>query len=45
MQREIGTQGDIGENVSAFESVGHVPSIGKTASDFEKADTKVEKLK
>ena len=45
MQREIGTQVDIGKNVSAFESVGHVPSIDKTASDFEKADTKVKRLK
>ena len=45
MQREIGTPVDIGENVSAFESVGHVPSIDKTASDFDKADTKVKKLK
>ena len=45
MQREIGTQVDIGENVSAFESVGHVPSIDKTASDFEKADTKVKNFK
>ena len=45
MQCEIGTQVDIGKNVSAFESVGHVPSIDKTASDFEKADTKVKKLK
>ena len=45
MQHEIGTQVDIGKNVSVFESVGHVPSIDKTASDFEKADTKVKKLK
>ena len=45
MQHEIGTQVDIGKNVSAFESVGHVPYIDKTASDFEKADTKVKKLK
>ena len=45
MQREIGTQIDIGKNGSAFESVGHVHSIDKTASDFEKADTKVKKLK
>ena len=44
MQREIGTQVDIGKNVSAFESIGHVPSIDKTASDFEKADTKVKKV-
>ena len=44
MQREIGTKVDIGKNVSAFESVGHIPSIDKTASDFEKADTKVKKL-
>ena len=44
MQCEIGTQVDIGENVSAFESVGHVPSIDKTASDFEKAVTKVKKI-
>ena len=45
MQREIGTQVDIGKNVSAFESVGHVPSIDKIASDFEKAYTKVIELK
>ena len=45
MQREIGTQVDIGKNVSAFESVGHIPSIDKTVFDFEKADTKVKKLK
>ena len=44
MQGEIGTQVDIVKNVSAFESVGHVPSIDKTASDFEKADSKVKKL-
>ena len=36
---------DIRKNVSAFESVGHVTSIDKTTSDFEKADTKVKKLK
>ena len=45
MQHEIGTQEDIGKNVLAFESVGHVTSIDKTESDFEKADTKVKKLK
>ena len=45
MQHEIETQVDIGKNVSAFESIGHVPSIDKTASDFDKADTKVKKLK
>ena len=45
MQREIGTQVDIGKNVPAFESIDHVPSIDKTASDFHKADTKVKKLK
>ena len=45
MQREIGTQVDIGKNVSAFESVRHVSSIDKPASDFKKADTKVKRLK
>ena len=45
MQREIGTQVDIGKNTSAFESIGHVPSIDKTGSYFDKADTKVKKLK
>ena len=45
MQREIGTEVDVGKIVPAFESVGHVPSIDKTASGFEKADTKVKKLK
>ena len=45
MQREIRAQVDTAKNVSAFESVGHVPSIDRTASDFEKANTKVKKLK
>ena len=45
MQPEIGTQVDIRKNVSAFESVCHVPSIDKTASDFQKANNKVTKLK
>ena len=45
MQHEIGTQVGIGKNISAFESVGNVPSNDKTASDFEKADTKVKKMK
>ena len=44
MRREIGTQVDIGKNVSAFESLGHVPSIDKTSSDFEKTDTIVKKI-
>ena len=45
MQHEIGMQVKIGINVSAFERIAHVPSIDKTASDFEKADIKVKKLK
>ena len=46
MQREIGTQVDIGKTVSSFESMGHVPSIDKTASDFDTAkEEKVPKLK
>ena len=45
MQREIGTQVDIGKTVSAFESIGHVPSINKAASDFDTAKEKVSKLK
>ena len=45
MQREIGMQVNIGKNVSAFENIGHLPSIDKTASDFKKADIKVKKLK
>ena len=36
MQREIGTQVDLEKNVSAF---------GRDASDFDKANTKVSKLK
>ena len=43
MQRETETQVDIGKNVSAFESKSHVPSIDKTASDFNKANTKVKR--
>ena len=38
MQREIGTQVDLGKNVSALDSIGRVP-------DFDKANTKVSKLK
>ena len=45
MQREIGTQVDLGKNVSAFDSIGRVPAIDKDASDFDKANTKVSKLK
>ena len=45
MQREIGTQVDLGKNVSAFDSIGCVPAIDKDASDFDKANTKVSKLK
>ena len=45
MQHEIGTHIDIGKNISAFESIGHIPSIDKKASDFDKASTKVKKLK
>ena len=45
MRREIGTQVNIGKNVLAFDSIGYVPSIDKSASDFDKADTKVKKLK
>ena len=44
MRREIGTQVDIGKNVSAFESLDHVPSIDKTASDFEKTITIVKTI-
>ena len=45
MQREIRTQVDLGKNVSTFDSIGRVPSIDKNASDFDKANTKVSKLK
>ena len=45
MQREIGTQVDLGKNVSTFDSIGHVPAIDKDASDFDKANTKVSKHK
>ena len=45
MQRKIGTQADLGKNVSAFDSIGRVPAIDKDASDFDDANTKVSKLK
>ena len=45
MQREIGTQVDLGKNVSAFDSTGRVPAIDKDASGFDKTNTKVSKLK
>ena len=45
MQREIGTQVDLVKNVSAFDSIGCVLEVDKNASDFDKANTKVSKLK
>ena len=36
---------DLGKNVSAFDSIGCIPAIDKDASDFDKANTKVSKLK
>ena len=45
MQREIGTQVDLGKNVSALDSIGRAPAIDKNASDFDKANTRVSKLK
>ena len=45
MQREIGTNVNIGQTVSPFESVGKVPSFDKTASGFDTTPEKVEKLK
>ena len=45
MQHEIRTQVDLGKNVSAFDSIGRVPAIDKDASDFDKTNTKVIKLK
>ena len=37
MQRETGTQVDLGKNVFALDSIGRVPAIDKNASDFEKS--------
>ena len=45
MQRKIGTNINLGKTVSPFESVGNVPSIDKTASDFDTARKKVKQLK
>ena len=45
MQREIGTQVDLGKNASAFDRIGRVPAIDKNASDFDTANKKVSKLK
>ena len=45
MQREIGTQVDLVKNVSAFDSIGCVLEVDKNVSDFDKANTKVSKLK
>ena len=36
---------DLGKNVSAYDSIGHVQAIDKNASNFDKANTKVNKLK
>ena len=45
MQHEIGTQVNLGKTISALDSIGRVPDIDKNASDFDKANTKVSKLK
>ena len=45
MQREIGDNVHLGQTVSIFGSVGGVPSIDRTASDFDTARGKVKKLK
>ena len=44
MQREIGTNIDLGKTVLPFESVGNVPLIDKIASDFDTARKKVKKI-
>ena len=44
-ERQIGTNINLGKTVSPFGSFGNVPSIDKTASDFDKARKKVKKLK
>ena len=43
MQHEIGNNVLLGQTVSAFESVGGVSSIDRTASDFHMAREKVKK--
>ena len=45
MQREIGENINLGQAVSAFDSVGGVSSIDRTVSDFDMAREKVKKLK
>ena len=45
MQRKIGDDVPFGKTVLAFDSVRNVPSIDKTASDFDSAREKVKKIK
>ena len=45
MQREIGTNINLGKTVSPFESVGNVLSIDKTVPNFDTACQKVKNLK
>ena len=45
MQQEIGNNVHLGQTVSAFDSIGGVSSIDRTASDFDTAREKVKKLK
>ena len=45
MQREIGTQMHLGKNVSALGSIGRALATDKNASDSDKANTKLSKLK
>ena len=44
MQREIGNNVHLGQTVSAFDSIGGVSSIDRTASNFDTAREKVKKL-
>ena len=45
MQRDINNKVYLGEMVTQFESIDKLPAINKTASDFDIANKKFEKIK
>ena len=45
MQREISDDVEIGNSVTPFHSVGKIPAVDKTPSDFDNANLKVKKIR
>ena len=45
MQREISDEVKIGNSVTPFQSVGKIPAVDKTPSDFDNANLKLKKIR